>query len=280
MRKIEDRSSTRKFPLRKVSHEERVELGRKIASQILDTRKDAVLAICIYASTAKNLDRPYSDLEIFCVATDGLEVKNKRYVYDGLLVEIDYFQESNFLKEATRVGWDWPLGADQYRNRIVLFERDNWLKKLEKAVAENDRADFTEELRWAAETVTESLAAVRNAHLKRDQRDLRTRAFYMAWDTARVVFLYNRRYVLTTSWFWKQLFECRDQPRGFRKLVDVVTGFAKSTDSELLDADEELWRETILLVERRGISLQSKDISVSSALHPTAFDTACRISSG
>src|SRR5947209_9988017 len=74
-------------------------------------------------------------------------------------------------------------------------------EKLEKAVAENDRADFTEELRWAAETVTESLAAVRNAHLKRDQRDLRTRAFYMAWDTARVVFLYNRRYVLTTSWF-------------------------------------------------------------------------------
>jgi len=262
MRKIEDRSSTPKFPLRKVSHEERVELGRKIASQILDTHKDAVLAICIYASTAKKLDRPYSDLEIFCVASDGLEVKNKRYVYDGLLVEIDYFQESNFLKEATRVGWDWPLGADQYRNRIVLFERDNWLKKLEKAVAENDRADFTEELRWAAETMTESLAAVRNAHLKRDQRDLRTRAFYMAWDTARVVFLHNRRYVLTTSWFWKQLFECQEQPKRFRKLVYVIAGFEKSTISELVDASEELWRETMLMVQPRGISIESKDITV------------------
>jgi hypothetical protein len=41
------------------------------------------------------------------------------------------------------------MGADQYRNRIVVFERDNWLKKLEEAVAENDRADFVEELRWA-----------------------------------------------------------------------------------------------------------------------------------
>jgi len=262
MRKIEERFSTPKFPLRKVSHEERVELGRKIASQILDTHKDAVLAICIYASTAKKLDRPYSDLEIFCVASDGLEVKNKRYVYDGLLVEVDYFQESNFLKEATRVGWDWPLGADQYRNRIVLFERDNWLKKLEKAVAENDSADIAEELRWATETMTESLAAVRNAHLKRDERELRTRAFYMAWDTARVIFLLNRKYVLTTSWFWKQLFECQEQPRGFRKLVDVVAGFEKSTDSELVDAAEELWRETILMVQPRGISLESKDIRV------------------
>jgi len=262
MRKIEVRSSKPKFPLRRVSHEERVELGRKIASQILDTHKEAVLAVCIYASTAKKLDRPYSDLEIFCVASDGLEVKNKRYVYNGLLVEIDYFQESIFLKEAKRVGWDWPLGADQYRNRIALFERDNWLKKLEKAVAENDRADFTEELRWAAETMTESLAAVRNAHLKGDLKDIRTRAFYMAWDTARVVFLLNRKYVLTTSWFWKQLFECQEQPKGFRKLVDVIAGFEKSTDSELVDAAEELWRETMLMVQARGVSIESKDITV------------------
>src|SRR6266571_2731654 len=262
MRKIEDRSSTRKFPLRKVSHEERVELGRKIASQILDTHKDAVLAICIYASTAKNLDRPYSDLEIFCVASDGLEVKNKRYVYDGLLVEIDYFQESNFLKEATRVGWDWPLGADQFRNRIVLFERDDWLKKLEEAVAQNDRADFTEELRWAVLTVTESLAAVRNARIKGDLRDLRTRAFYMAWDTARVVFLCNRKYVLTTSWFWKQLFECQEQPKDFRNLIDIVAGFIESTETELVDATEKLWLETITMVRARGFSIESMDIIV------------------
>src|SRR6267143_4377861 len=262
MRKIEVRSSKPKFPLRRVSHEERVELGRKIASQILDTHKDAVLAICIYASTAKKLDRPYSDLEIFCVASDGLEVKNKRYVYDGLLVEIDYFQESNFLKEATRVGWDWPLGADQYRNRIVLFDRDNWLKKLEEAVAENDRADFTEELRWAILTVTESLAAVRNARIKGDLRDLRTRAFYMAWDAARVVFLCNRKYVLTTSWFWKQLFECQEQPKDFRNLIDIVAGFIESTQPELVDATERLWLETITMIRARVFSIESMDIIV------------------
>jgi hypothetical protein len=196
------------------------------------------------------------------VATDGLDVKNKRYVYDGLPVEIDYFQASNFLKEATRVGWDWPMGADQYRNRIVLFERDNWLKKLEKAVAENDRADFTEELRWATLTMTESLAAVRNAHFKRDQRDLRTRAFYMAWDTARVVFLHNRKYVITTSRFWKQLFECQEQPKRLRKLIDIVAGFEKSTNTELVDATQELWRQTIMMVQPRGFPIESRKITV------------------
>ena len=262
MPKIESAFLKPEAPLRKVSHERRLELARTIASRLVDTYKDAVLAVCIYASTAKNLDRPYSDLEIFCVVTDSLEVKNKRYVYDGLMVEIDYFQESNFLKEAARVGWDWPLGADQFRNRIVLFERDNWLKKLEEAVAQNDRADFTEELRWAVLTVTESLAAVRNARIKGDLRDLRTRAFYMAWDAARVVFLCNRKYVLTTSWFWKQLFECQEQPKDFRNLIDIVAGFTESTQTELVDATEKLWLETITMVRARGFSIESMDIIV------------------
>jgi kanamycin nucleotidyltransferase len=262
MRKIDRRTSEPRFPLRKVSHEERVELGREIASQIIDTYKDAILAICIYASTAKNLDRPYSDLELLCVITDNLEMPNKRYIYDGLLVEIDYFQESKFLKEAAEVGWDWPLGADQYRNRLVLFERDNWLKKLEKTVAENDGADFTRELRWAILTMTESLAAVRNERFRRDHRNLRTRAFFLAWDAARVVFYHNRGYVLTTSWFWKQLFECKEQPEGFRKLIYVVAGFERSTNAELVDAAEELWRRTILIVQPRGISLESARIKV------------------
>src|SRR3989442_13726709 len=136
------------------------------------------------------------------------------------------------------------------------------MKKLEKAVAENERADFTEELRWAAETMTESLAAVRNAHIKGDSRDLRTRAFYMAWDTARVVFLYNRKYVLTTSWFWKQLFECQDQPRRFRNLIDIVAGFAESTQTELVNATEELWRATMELVWARGGLLGAMKILV------------------
>src|SRR5713226_166057 len=260
MPKIESASLNPEALIRKISHEKRLELAQTIASRLLDTYKDAVLAVCIYASTAKNLDRPYSDLEIFCVVTDSLEIKNKRYVYDGLMIEIDYFQESNFLKEATRVGWDWPLGADQYRNRIALFERDNWLKKLEKAVAENDRADFTEELRWAAETMTESLAAVRNAHLKGDLKDIRTRAFYMAWDTARVVFLLNRKYVLTTSWFWKQLFECAHQPEDFRRLIEVVAGFSESTPTELVGAVEKLWQETMVMVQERGVTIESAEI--------------------
>lgn len=262
MKAAQNRPPNNGPPIRKVSNQERVELARQISTQLLETYQSAVLAVYICGSTAKKLDRPYSDLEMICVVRDGREIPNKRYVYDGLLVDIGYHQESEYLKQARETGWDWPLGADQYRNRIVLFEQGNWIRKLDEAVGENDRTDFTEAVRFAALSMTESLAAVRNADYEHDEVDLRTRAFYMAWDTARVVFLLNRKYVLTTSWFWKQLFECKDQPKDFKKLISVVAGFAESSPPQLVEAAERLWQETMVLVRERGITIESSEIIV------------------
>src|SRR6266571_47743 len=230
------------------SHEQRLEFGRRICARILETFKESVLAVFITGSTAKALDRPFSDLEMTAIVKGSQDLPTKFYVYDGLLIQIDYRQESEFLKSAREPGRDWPLGADECRNRIVLFERDGWTRMLDEAVKENDAADF--------------LAAVRNADFKDDMLDLRTRAFYMAWDTARVVYLLNRKYVLTTSWYWKQLFECSEQPRELRRLVETVAGFVDSSRQELVEAAERLWKETMLVVIRRGVSIESSDILV------------------
>jgi hypothetical protein len=143
-----------------------------------------------------------------------------------------------------------------------LFERERWTERLEEAVKKNDATDFSDALRFAALHMTETLAAVPNADFKDDLEDPRTRAFYMAWDTARVVYLLNRNYVLTTSWYWKQLFECTEQPSELRRLVEIVAGFVISSRQELVEAAERLWKETMLLVVRRGVSIESSEILV------------------
>ena len=89
--------------LRKFTHEERVEIAQRISSLLLDKYKDSVLAVFIYASTAKKLDRPYSDLEVAAVMRDGVDIPPKYYMHKGLVIEIDYPQESNFLKGARKV---------------------------------------------------------------------------------------------------------------------------------------------------------------------------------
>ena len=49
---------------------------------------------------------------MICVVKDGMEVPNKSWVYNGLLVGVEYAQESSFLKGAREPGGDWPVGAD------------------------------------------------------------------------------------------------------------------------------------------------------------------------
>ena len=121
-------------PLRKISHEHRVEIGRRISAQILETFCDRVLSVFITGSTAKALDRPYSDLEMMAIVKDNVEIPTKYYVYEGLLIQLDYRQESDFLKAAREPSRDWPIAADEYRNRIIMFEQDNWTRRLEEAV--------------------------------------------------------------------------------------------------------------------------------------------------
>ena len=126
--------------LGRFTHEQRIEIANRLCKLILEKHRERVLAVCVYGSTAKKLDRPYSDLEMFVVVRDGDEIPMKRYLYRGLVVGIEYPLESKLLKEASKLGWSWPWEADGYRSRIVLFERDSWLSRLDQAAAVAEKA--------------------------------------------------------------------------------------------------------------------------------------------
>ncbi len=246
--------------LRKFAHEDRLDIGQQISKRVLDKYGDAVLAVFICGSTAKGLDRPYSDLEMIAVVHDGMNIPEKYYVYRGLVIGIDYPQESNFLKAACRLTKNWPLEADQYRSRIILFERGGWMEKLNQAVADNEKADASDALRVAAVELTEDLCVLLNARLTGDIVGMRSRGRSVAGDAAGLVFLLNRRYVKTTSWYWKQAFECPWKPKDFEMLVQISAGFAPASPEEIATAAVQLYAETMEMVRSRGISIESSEL--------------------
>ncbi len=248
--------------LRKYSHEERVRMGRELSSLILKAHGDQVLTVYICGSTSKKLDRSYSDLEIICVVRDGVEIPAKYYVYQGIVVEVDYVQESNILKAASEVKKDWPIEADSYRNRLVLYERNGWLRLLDEAVARSDQADMNEALRIASVELVEDLSFLRNAQLTRDAVAVKIGGRAIAQDAARLVFLLNRRYITTTSWFWKETFECPSKPSDFRRLVETACDFIPATPDEVNMAGEQLCSEILQMVRSRGITVESETLIV------------------
>lgn len=239
-----------------------MKIAAALKDRILATYGDAVLAVFVTSSTARGLDLPFSDLELTAVVRDGTDIESKSYYHHGILIEIEYPEDARLLKNARRVTSDWPVVAGGYRDILVLFERDGWTRRLQEALDERDAADFTRALSHAVTTMLEERDKVRNASLERDSFTLRALAADVAhWATNVVLFL-NRRPMVTTRWFYRQAFECPEQPVEFRQMVEVLRGIAPASNDEIVETAERLCAAVAELAARRGVMVERDDLIV------------------
>lgn len=248
--------------LRKVIHEDRLRIAYQISDRIVPKYGNDVIAVYVCGSTSKKLDRPFSDLELIVVVRDRAEIMMKYYLHRGLIIHIQYCKSSKILDEAEQFTDNWPWEADQHRNRIALYERDGWFKRLDAAVAKSDRRDSREAIRESFMMMTESMAVLRNALLTKDKIGVLSRGRVLAEDAARIILLFNRRYVTTTSWLWKIAFDLSIKPKGFKKLVEKMSGFVPTTGEEVVASTERMFKEVSDLLARLGVKIERGDLWV------------------
>ena len=248
--------------LKKHTHEERLAISRQLSKQIVDTYGDKIVAVLVTGSTAKKLDRPYSDLEMITIVRDGEEIPIAQYIHDGMSIQIDYVEESFFLKDAGRITFNWALAWDQFRNRIVLYDPTGWISKLDKVVAESETADTRKTIGQLMSALYEGLEVIKNAELEHDDIGIRTAGFYLAWDAARLVLLMNKRYVLTSSWFWKETRDSVVKPKGFWTREEKLAGFVRASVKEIIESAESLCDDMLKIVESLGITIEPDKLLV------------------
>lgn len=248
--------------LRKFDHEQRLRIAQRIADRVVKKYENDVLAVFVCGSTSKKLDRPFSDLELIVVVRDRAEIPMKYYVHKGLIIHIQYPKSSYTLDDAQQFSDSWHWLADQYRNRIDLYEHNSWFKQLDEAVAKSDKRDSGEAIRKSFMMMTESMAVLRNDVLTNDRVGVLMRGRVLAEDAARILLLINRRYVTTTSWFWKIVFDLPNNPKDFRMLVEKMSGFVPTTEEEVVASSERMYKEISQLVTHHGIKIERADLWV------------------
>src|SRR5919204_5810798 len=117
-------------------HEERIEIADEIAAEILREYGEAIVAVAIYGSVAKNEDGEYSDLEMWVTTHEDFSRRELLYVYRGIPVEVSYSPVERFLEAAGRVGPNWAIEADAYNSYIVLYDRENFVERLKAAASD------------------------------------------------------------------------------------------------------------------------------------------------
>ena len=72
----------------------------------------------------------------------------------------------------------------------------------------------------------------------------------------------NKRYVLTSSWFWKETKDSALKPKGFWQREEKLAGFVTASVKEIVESAESLCEDMLKIVESLGISIEPDKLLV------------------
>ena len=246
--------------LRKTAYAEKSSLGKRACELILQKYgRRRVFAVCMWGDETEN-SQPYYGLNLLVVVRDGLRIPAQHYLLNGLEVSVYYWEEISILHQARTFTEEWPWRSDNYRTRIVLHEKNGWLRKLDAAVQKSESADPTVAVRESALLLVGHLGKLRDAQLTNNTVEMKAECWRIAWGAIELTLLLNRRYVRRD--YWKEVFECPLQTPDLRNELELLLELTPSSTEIMAKAAEKLSAQLFEMVGTRGISLASSELKV------------------
>jgi len=249
-----------KVELRKVTYEEKIAVGKRACDLILHKYgRRRVFTVCLWGDEVEN-SQPFFGVNLLVVVRDGTRIPTEHYLFDGIEVNITYWEEIGILYRARIFDEEWPWRSGSFRTRIVLHERNGWSRKFDTAVHESDLADPTSAVRESAMLLLEHLAKLSDYRLQNDLVGEKAECWRIAWGAIELIFLLNRRYVRYD--YWKEVFECPIQTSDLRVRLEILLELTDKPIELMVETAEKLCEEMFGMVRSRGTSLVSSDLKV------------------
>lgn len=245
-----------------MDHRARLRIAHELKKKILKKHGNNVLGIAIYGSVAKNQDRAYSDLEMFVVTKRKQAVRDVRYVYRDMTVEVAYTSARTVLREARRVTPNWAIEADSYRSYAVLYEQKAWFKKLQRAVQAQDLQAFTKAIKKYMVWLHELMGKIKNAYRFHDDHLFYWLATFFGWESILLLGLMNRHYYESERVMFDEVLSLPLLPRNYKKLLGIVFRFTPADHDAVYNGAMTLYRELRRLARARGVVLTDKKLQV------------------
>ncbi len=245
-----------------MSHKARIEIAQRLKKSILQRYKKQVLGIAVYGSVAKSEDRRYSDLEMYVITRRRLELRERRYVYRGMPVEISYIPEKEMLQRARQITPDWSLVTDFYRSYLVLYERDGWFTKLQRAVQSQNPEDFRVSIKKSLVWLNELMGKIKNAYFYKDQFLFLWLTSFMGWESIMFLGLINQRYYTSERHLFETVFTFPVLPKNYRSLLAIVFHISTTERKKIYRAAQRLFNEMKRLARQHRITQEQNRLKV------------------
>lgn len=250
--------------IRRASHEDRLRIAGEIRNQVKAELGNDLRAFVIFASTAKQEDGPYSDLELMAITTDDYEEEACGFMHEGVYCEVYYMPYLKALKEAGKIDRDWPLSADQWHRMLPLYvrESDDCLGHIQTAAWQslNQEEKFLRLARRAMFSLQEDMGSLMNAWEANIRSDICTNLFGFSVSALHLVAFMNRHFYPSLRSAWEESKKLALLPKDYVELVEIVHGETSAPIEVRYVSAFGLWQNILDWMQELGVDWEREGI--------------------
>lgn len=243
------------------SREDKLKFVHLVKEKYLQRYQEAIMAIGVYGSLGKGTEGPFSDIEMHVITDNNTDIVEHELIFEPYKLEISVHTVDQIFAKAKRVDDMWPIRSGSYIHILALYDPQGVFAKLSQIPMQVTQEQLYDVMKvfmiWEP---YETMGKLRNARLQQDWDYITLGAMDIAWKTAKLIGLANKRYFTTRVKTFAESLEMVSQPQGYRELVSCVMAGDLTNREKVYQLCENLWTGLNEWFEELGIEYKSKEL--------------------
>ncbi|NLI98883.1 hypothetical protein GX441_09550 [bacterium] len=250
--------------LRRATHEDRLLMAGQIRDELKKSLGDDLRAFVIFASTAKEEDGPYSDLEMMAIMTDDYDETACGFMREGIYCEIYYIPFMKALKDAAKIDQDWPFSADQWHRMLPVYVKqgDDCVGHIQMAAWQslNKEEEFRKAAGLSVFPIQEEIGSLMNAWEKGVRSDVCTHLFNFSVMVVKLMSFMNRHFYPSMRNAWEESKKLENLPKDYAELIEIIHGETSAPVEVRYVTAFGLWQNILDWMDELGIKWEKEGV--------------------
>ncbi len=241
-----------------LTHADRVAVTHELARQLQAHYGARIMALGVYGSLARQLDGPYSDIEMHCVL-EGTGIDHTYEWCNGAWkAEIDVVSPDVLWENAATIEGDWPITHGSLAHVWPLYDPNAFFDQVRTVTLSQPGSAFRQAIyHLIVDDLYELIGKIRNAGHLGYHDALPMLLVELARVGACLGGLHHRHLYTTGARLWQESLTLPDRPEGYDEVCRLVQTGRLDDPPTLLAAAEAFWDGVETWAARQRFSLET-----------------------
>lgn len=225
-----------------ISPERRRQNVQEIAQALQAHYQDRLMALGVYGSLARQVDGPFSDIEMHCILHgEGID-QSFEWSAGPWKAEVDVYSPEVILAQAAEVDGDWSMTHGAFVHVWPLFDPQAFFPRLRETVLSQPEEVFRFRMKEViVGDLYELVGKVRNTWVAQAFSSLPEYTTHLARGTAGLIGLAQRYLFFSYATLFEEALALPDSPKGFSNLCQRVMSGRLSSSQAIVNEVNTLW---------------------------------------